>query len=315
MLSYVPASERRGGQLLRERRFDLIHSQFAVPSAPAAQRLARRHGLPHVLTILGGDVYDPSKRTSPHRLPLVRGVVRRLLESADRVLAGSRDVAHSARKWYGVTRPVEVVSLAITEPPPARPDRAAAGIEEGRFAMATVGRLVARKGLTDLLHVLHEVDDPANLLLVMGDGPLREPLEKEAAELGVSDQVRFLGRVSEADKWLTLASSDLYVSTSMHEGFGLVFLEGMHAGLPVVCYDHGGQTDFLETDVTGSLVKLGDRAGFADAVRRFRRDEEHRRRCADHNRERVRDYYADRCAARYLEVFREVAAGVGAGAS
>lgn len=307
MLSYVPASVKCGDRLLKERSFDLIHSQFAVPSAPGAQKLARRHHLPHVLTILGGDVYDPSKSTSPHRLPIVRGVVRRLLCSADRVLAGSKDVANSAHKFYGVERQIDVVSLAISEPPPAPRERAAAGIGNDRFAMVTVGRLVARKGLSDLLQVLHQVNDPRNLLLVIGDGPLRDPLEKEAEQLGLADQVRFLGRVSEEDKWRTLGSSDLYVSTSMHEGFGLVFLEGMHAGLPVVCYDHGGQTDFLETGTTGSLIPLGDRNAFAEAIRQFRDDHAHREKCSAHNRERVRNYYADRCAARYIEVFESVA--------
>ncbi len=308
LLSYVPASIRYGERLLRERKFDLIHSQFVVPSAPGAQRLAKKHGLPHVLTILGGDVYDPSKSTSPHRVPLVRNTVRSLLNAADRVLAGSNDVAESARRYYGVTRDIDVISLAITEPPPAPRDRSRFGLAEDDFVLVTVGRLVARKGLDELLTVLQQVDDPRQHLLVVGDGPLKESLGARAAELGLVERVHLLGRVSEEDKWLALGSADAYVSTSMHEGFGLVFLEGMHAGLPVVAYDHGGQTDFLTDGVTGAVVPLNDTARFGDAIRRLREDDDFRRGCAGHNRELVRDYYADRCAERYIAAFESTLA-------
>lgn len=308
LLSYVPASIRYGQRLLKERSFDLIHSQFVVPSAPGAQKLATRHRLPHVLTILGGDVYDPSKSTSPHRVPLVRGTVRRLLNAADRVLAGSTDVAESARRWYGVTRDIQVIPLAIAEPPPAPRDRARLGLPDDAFVLVTVGRLVTRKGLEELLSVLKSVDDPRQHLLIVGDGPLKDTLEARARELGLSARVRLLGRVSEEDKWLALGSADAYVSTSMHEGFGLVFLEGMHAGLPVVAYDHGGQTDFLDDDVTGAVIPLGDTVRFGEAIRRLREDDAFRGTCSANNRMRVRDYYADRCAQRYIAAFESTIA-------
>ena len=89
-------------------------------------------------------------------------------------------------------------------------------------------------------------------------------------------------------------------------GFGLVFLEGMHAGLPVVCHDCGGQRDFLEDGRTGGLVPLGDLDRFADAVRRLKTDAELRRRCSEFNRARAADYTIERCAGRYEALFEEV---------
>ncbi len=78
---------------------------------------------------------------------------------------------------------------------------------------------------------------------------------------GLEKHVRFMGHVSEVDKFRLLHVSDLYVSSSQHEGFGIVFLEAMACGLPVVCYDHGGQTDFLDDGKTGFLLPLNDLAG------------------------------------------------------
>ena len=78
---------------------------------------------------------------------------------------------------------------------------------------------------------------------------------QRAAELGVAQRVHLLGQVSEADKYAALAIADAFVSTSQHEGFGLVFLEAMACGLPVVCYDRGGQTDFLTSGETGFVVQ------------------------------------------------------------
>jgi glycosyltransferase involved in cell wall biosynthesis len=100
--------------------------------------------------------------------------------------------------------------------------------------------------------------------------------------------------------------SDLFVSASQHEGFGLVFLEALAFGLPVVCYDRGGQTDFLKTGETGAVVKLNDQRGLVTAIDDLLADREVRTRIANHNLRLVEDYFIDTCAARYEAVFSEV---------
>jgi glycosyltransferase involved in cell wall biosynthesis len=100
--------------------------------------------------------------------------------------------------------------------------------------------------------------------------------------------------------------SDLFVSASQHEGFGLVFLEALAFGLPVICYDRGGQTDFLKTGETGAVVKLNDQRGLIEAIDNQLADREARTRIAQHNLRLVEDYFIDTCAARYEAVFNEV---------
>jgi glycosyltransferase involved in cell wall biosynthesis len=140
-------------------------------------------------------------------------------------------------------------------------------------------------------------------LLVVGTGPLEESLRHAAAQAGVSQQVQFLGKISEEDKFAALRASDLFVSTSQHEGFGLVYLEAMACGLPVICYDHGGQTDFLKDGLNGRLVPRNDVRGFTEACREMATAPDRRRAIGTRNLEEVREYFIDRCATRYEEVF------------
>lgn len=306
LLSYFPRSWQCGKKLLTRRRYDVINSHFAVPSAPSAALLARRFQIPHVLSVHGGDLYDPSKRMSPHRVPIVRSVVRWLLCRSDRVVAQSSNTAENARTYFRVDRPIDVIPLGIVRPQFGQATRAEMGIDKGRFVIITIGRLIARKALADLLQVMVQLNDPNDLLLIVGDGPKRAEWQATARQLGVADRVRFTGQVAERDKWRLLSVSDLYASTSLHEGFGLVFLEAMHCGLPVVTYDFGGHTDFLEDGKTGALVPAGKRNAFVAAVQELKGSIEARRRCAAYNREHVKKFYIERCAARYEELFEEL---------
>jgi glycosyltransferase involved in cell wall biosynthesis len=82
-----------------------------------------------------------------------------------------------------------------------------------------------------------------------------------------------------------------------------VFLEAMACGLPIVCYDRGGQTDFLVSGETGFVVKLNDIGAFTHAVHSVHADIYLRRRCGQRNRQLVESYFIDSCAARYEQTF------------
>jgi glycosyltransferase involved in cell wall biosynthesis len=143
-------------------------------------------------------------------------------------------------------------------------------------------------------------------LLILGTGPMEQSLREQARALRVKDRVHFLGYVEEKDKFGILKMSDIFVSTSQHEGFGLVFLEAMACGLPIVCYDHGGQTDFLKSGSTGYLIELNDRQSFLASCRDLIRDPGARKRMGAENRRRVEEFFIDRCASRYEDVFDNV---------
>jgi glycosyltransferase involved in cell wall biosynthesis len=319
MLAYLPAAALRALALKRSVRYDIINTHFVVPSGPVGQFIARLFDAPNVLSVHGGDLFDPSKRSSPHRHAWLRQPIRSMLKSADVVVGQSRDTLRHVEEYYGVHRHMELIPLGIERPcVPVVGLRDEFGLPRDAFVMCTVGRLVPRKSTTQLVRALHASARPSAHLLVVGDGPDSAAVRDAAAAAGVGERVHLLGHVTEEQKYRALAASDIFVSASQHEGFGLVFLEAMAFGLPVVCYDQGGQTDFLRSGETGEVVKLNDLVALTRAITSLHDDRERRVQIGARNRQRVEDFFIDQCAARYESVFEQAcrqharAAGIGA---
>ncbi len=306
MLMFLLCGARLGKRIVREKGVDIINTHFVLPSGPVGQTVARRTERPHVLSLHGGDLYDPSKRTSPHRHPLLRLWIRRMMRQADAVIGQSSDTLENARKYFYGELEAERIPLGIERPVFAPRRRSDFGLPDRACLMVTVGRLVRRKAIERLYPVLESLADHDTRLVVVGTGPEGPALRRQARERGLEHRVHFLGPLEDADKFSVLQLCDIYVSTSQHEGFGLVFLEAMAAGLPVVCYDHGGQRDFLQDGETGFLVRLNDLVTFRERCRVLIENPELGRRIGVANRARVEAYYIDRCAARYEDVFRRV---------
>ncbi len=272
-------------------------------------RFALIYRIPNVLSVHGGDLYDPSKASSPHRHAWLRAPIRYLLRRADRLVGQSRNTLEHVGSFYGVHRPAELIPLGIERPPRAVRSRAAFGLPEDAFVMVTVGRVVARKATTLLVQALKAAARPNTHLLIVGDGPDAEPVRRAAAEAGLARYVHFTGQVSEARKFQALASADIFVSASQHEGFGLVFLEAMAYGLPIICFDHGGQTDFLSSGETGVVVHLNDVGAFTQGIVQLHDSPPLAKRMGETNLTRVEDYFIDKCAQRYEAVFEDAVRG------
>src|SRR5450631_3489507 len=237
MLAYLPMAGLRGLTLRRGGRFDVINTHFVVPTGPVGHVLARLYGVPNVLSVHGGDLYDPSKASSPHRHAWLRGPIRYLLKAADALVGQSRNTLEHVGGFYDVHRPTELIPLGIERPPPvAHASRREFGIPDDAFVMVTVGRVVARKATTRLVEALRAAARPAAHLVIVGDGPDAAAVRQAAAEAGLADRVHLLGQVSDERKYHALSIADAFVSASQHEGFGLVFLEAMAFSLPIVCY-------------------------------------------------------------------------------
>jgi glycosyltransferase involved in cell wall biosynthesis len=305
MLAYLPMGALRGLSL-RQPGFDVINTHFAVPTGPLGELLSRLYKVPNVLSVHGGDLFDPSKRSSPHRHVWLRMPIARLLRQADALVGQSRNTLQHVQELYGVQRSAQLIPLGIERPAAApHAERGAFGLPDDAFVLVTVGRIVPRKATVRLVQALRASGVKNAHLLIVGDGPDAGAVRAAAAEAGVADRVHLVGQVPEERKHQALSVADVFVSTSQHEGFGLVFLEAMAFGLPVVCFDHGGQTDFLVDGETGCLLPLNDLDRFAQSIVRLQ-DAAVRREMAANNRRLVEDYFIDKCADRYEQVFEEV---------
>jgi glycosyltransferase involved in cell wall biosynthesis len=168
-----------------------------------------------------------------------------------------------------------------------------------------VGRLAAQKGVTTLLEAVPLLRSPAAVVLV-GDGPLRPALERQAARVAPS-RVRFQGFVPHADVPAWLAAADVLVLPSVYEELGSVLLEAMAAGLPVVASAVGGIPDALGP--AGRLVPAGDPAALAAAVDEVLDDPALAAELTAAARRRAAAFSWDTLAGQVLEVYRQVVEG------
>lgn len=293
------------------RRFDVVNTHFSIPTGPMASIVVRLLRRPHVLTIIGGDIYDPTKRWSPHRIGFLRWLNRRIIEAADRVVAISNDTRQRAESLYGIERPILVINYGfrplVTDSPPEEDIRLVESNSD-RFHLTAVGRLVRRKGFEHLIRAMALLPD--NIVLdLIGDGPEATRLRNTARETAVEDRVRMHGFRDRREIYAVLRASDCFVLPSLHEGLGIVVQEAMDCGLPIVATNNGGQCDLIRPDRNGILVRPGDPRQLAEAIRRVYENPELAERMRRNNLTDIREYYMDHNAKLYIELFDRVASG------
>jgi hypothetical protein len=191
------------------------------------------------------------------------------------------------------------------------------GIPSGRTVLGTVGRLQPSKGQHRFLNVLAALlrrGLDVHGLVVGGDPGNFSPgyparLYRLADELGLRHRVTFTGHVQVAPYWRLI---DIAVHAAPAEPFGLVLVEAMAAGVPVIAFDAGGPADIVESGRSGILVPAGDDGSLTDAAARLVCDPALRRRLGDGARRRAQSFSADRMARSMEHTL--VAAAVGAAA-
>jgi glycosyltransferase involved in cell wall biosynthesis len=288
-------------RLLRRERPAVFHAHMSSPVACkwglAAAVLAR---VPAVVGSVQVGAYEPDRSSYLQLRALARGVDRYLAVS--REIAGElvEDLGWPAGKVEVLYNAVDVERAAVPAPPGLR---AQLGGSETRPLVVTPARLNAQKGHDTLLEAVAAV--PEALFLLAGDGPERERLETQAAELGVAERVRFLGRREDVPQ--LLAACDVFALPSLYEGSSLAVLEAMAAGIAIVSSAIGGTEELIEDGRSGLLVPPGEAAALAAALRRALGDRQLREELAARARERVdaglrREQNAERVAAVYREL-------------
>lgn len=287
---------------------DVAHAHFWM-SGIATQLAARHLDLPAVQTFHALGVvkrrHQGSLDTSPgDRLRLEAMVAR----TATWVAATCTDEVFELMRLGRARNRVSVVpcgvDLDLFTPDGPRAERGA------RHRIVSVGRFVPRKGFDVVVRALPAIAD-AELVLVGGPDraeveadPEARRLRELAERLGVSDRVVFQGAVARADMPALLRSADVVACTPWYEPFGIVPLEAMACGVPVVAAAVGGMLDTVVHEVTGRLVTPKRPAEVADSINTLLHDEFLRQSLGAAGRDRARARYSwDRVAADTLRIY------------
>lgn len=306
MLSFLITGFLKGFSLIRKNRYTVINTHFAVPSGPLGYVLGKIFSIPNVLSIHGGDIYDPSKKMSPHNNFFFKKVVRFILNRTQSIVAQSSNTRDNAIKYYNPNQEVLIIPLAFHQPEVLPAKRKDFGLDNNTFYLITVGRLVKRKSIETIIYALAEIENKDIKLLILGDGPEKNFLSDLAIKEKVEDNIIFCGYVSAEDKYKYLSLSDAFILTSLHEGFGIVFMEAMYCSLPIICTNHGGQTDFLEEKQNALLIDVGDVESCKNSIIELSVNKKLYKTLSDNNKEKVKEFYAESVAMRYVEIFREL---------
>jgi glycosyltransferase involved in cell wall biosynthesis len=189
-------------------------------------------------------------------------------------------------------------AAAFTAAPAALPKRP--GVARVGMVARMNHRYKNHSGFLRIAAQIHQRIPSAEFLLV-GDGPLRQELEREAASLGLGPSAIFLG--DRQDMPAVLASLDVAVLTSDSESLSNVVLEAMAAGLPVIAYGVGGNSELL-SDQRGGLIPAGNETSFADAVGKLLSDLALRQQLGRNALQFVRETFSlDRVRQRYVELY------------
>lgn len=262
-------------RLMRQRRIDLVHTHGDREKrlGEAAAFLGRRPCIQHVHGMPGNPV---AAETGPVQVAAHRRIISRLLQ---RHFIAVSEPAYERRRPYLeaagdqihlVRNGIDIARFARPLPDSTRERlRADLDLDGAQPVLISIGRLVKGKAMERLVPVMSRVRErrPGATLLVVGDGPERHDLETAFATAGLTGNIRLLGTRSDVPDLLGLA--DVFVFPTLREGFGLVAVEAMAAGVPIVASDLPALRAIIDHGRSGLLVPPDDDESLAAAVVRI----------------------------------------------
>jgi glycosyltransferase involved in cell wall biosynthesis len=304
---FDPAPYRAALRLVRAFRPHIIHGAVyeGVALAAICGTLAR------VPVVIGEETGQPYGRSWKGHL-----LYRALIGLTDHAVAVAPEVRAYFTDRLGLApRRVSLIVNGVAPPRAVAPAETAAlrarlGIGDGEIVIGTVGRLFDwQKRHTDLFAAFRSLCDQRGdlRLLLVGEGPDREMLERRAAELRIADRVIFAGYQGDARPFYT--AMDIFALSSAHEGLALVLLEAMFAGLPVVATRVSGASLAVADGETGFLVEVGAPPRLADRLLALIEDADLRRRLGAAGHARAEEKFsADRYVGDVDRLYRRLAA-------
>ena len=301
---------RVAGMLIRERNnYDLVYFLMQGLHLAAGLPVARLLGEPILMKIGGSGVIPLMSRSAWGRLEL-----RWLRRWAHRVMIlneGMREeglrAGFASEQLLWMPNPVDTGEFSPGDEQERARLREQLGIPAAAQVVVYSGRLAPEKSLSTLIAAFAEVArrKPEAMLLLVGDGPLRAALARQAGALSL-EHVRFAGRVEpgEVRSWLRIA--DVFALVSPSEGFPCALAEAMAVGLPSVVSDIPATRQLVDHEQHGLLAPVGDEGAIAAAILRLLDDAELRARMGEAARTRIVDNYStEKVVDRYEALFWE----------
>lgn len=304
--------EKRIAMLSRDVKFDMIHIHDWLV---ALSGIAAKHYLktPLVLTLHSTEVGRAFSLNNPDSY-LIDGIEWWATYESKRVIVTSNSMKREVEEHFHLPQSkIDVIPNAIDASKyDVKVDRGAVkrryGIAPDDRVVLFVGRLVPQKGVEYLIKATSKIvsNHPNTRIVIVGDGWLKEHLWSLTLLNEYNHKISFLGFLSDSELIELTLSSDVLVVPSTYEPFGIVALEGMAAGVPVVASNVGGLAEIIEHDRTGVLVYAGDPNSIAWGVNKILSDSNYARWLVENAKKKIREMYSwDAVARRTVEAYEK----------
>jgi glycosyltransferase involved in cell wall biosynthesis len=292
-------------RLNRAKSYHILHYYFGLPTGVLQWLPGRHRRVPYIVSLRGSDVpgYDNFNTQLQYFHRLLLPVTRAIWNNAARIVALSEALKETALETAPAVE-IEVIANGIES---EQFHRAEMRRRSNKVQLICVARLVERKGIQHLLRAMQAMQHDVHLTIV-GEGNYKQELINIADQYQVSDKVTFHGYCPREYLVELYSASDIFVLPTMAESFGLVFIEAMACGLPVIGTTVGGVPDIV-TKENGILVEPDDYRGVRDAIDTLAGDKKRRLAMGAACRQRVLDYYSWLSVTEKYERCYAIAAG------
>ena len=289
-------------KIIAENGYDVIHCNTPMGGIVTrlAARRARRKGTKVIYTAHGFHFYNGAPKS--HWL-FYYPIEKMMAKYTDVLITINEEDYALARKKLKVPKICKMNGVGIPferlETKACREDvRRELGLAEEDFVLLSVGELNKNKNNIVVLKAMAQLKNPHLKYVVLGNGPLREELEREIEALGLAAQVQFVGYTRDVGKYHKAA--DAFCFASLREGLGLAAIEAMHSGLPLITSNVHGINDYSKNGVTGFSVAPHSVEEFAKAIQTLMGDRGLCAEMGEHNK-RASEIYSDVMAAEFLD--------------
>ncbi|MFH1841341.1 MAG: glycosyltransferase family 4 protein [Candidatus Nealsonbacteria bacterium] len=292
ILSSLPFIFLKSLFLIKKEKINLLHCQGFLSSFLGYLFLKICH-IPYIVTVQRQENKNFLKRT--------------VYRKASRCIAASNYIAKEYFEKIGVKN-IEIIPNGIDlkrfENLNREENRKKLGLKD-EFLIMTVARLEKVKGIDYLIGAMKENINCK--LFIIGEGSERSNLENLVEKLNLKDKVKFIGQISNEKIPEYLAAADCFVLSSLKEGFGIVILEAMAAGVPVIGTGVGGILDMVKDGISGLIIEKENSQSISRAVSRIISDKSFAQKLVSQAKESLKKYNWQNITERVFEIYKRIA--------
>ena len=266
-LSFMFLAVFKGLKVIKSFNIDIIHSSMSIPAGLVGTILKFFFNIPHVLFLGGSDV--PHHSTSKTMISF-KPLIKYILLNANKIIVISKGLMKTLSKTVNLNKINASVIYAGVDLPDNIYGNQIQTKNSNTIKLISLGRLVELKGFQDVFRALQIINEASSIKFeynIIGDGPFRRNLIDLIEKLNLSNYVELHGLISDSkNKSKLLYEADIFVGPSHTEALGLVFIEALAHGLPVIGTNVGGIPEIINSKDFGLLVAPKDVEGIKNAI-------------------------------------------------